>query len=174
MRNAIIIATAVSALAASSVVYAQQTLPRSDRPERAERTERWRPSAQDRSALTDARLAALKAGLRLTPEQEKSWPAVEQALRDLAQQREQRWEERREGRRGAERADLIERMRQTSERMSERADALKKLADAAQPLYQSLDEGQKRRLDVLLRTMRPHARGFARWRHERGSDGRQQ
>ena len=31
---------------------------------------RWHPSAEDRSAFTDARIAALKAGLRLTPEQE--------------------------------------------------------------------------------------------------------
>ena len=30
---------------------------------------------------------ALHAGLKLTPDQEKNWPAVESALRDLAKQR---------------------------------------------------------------------------------------
>ena len=34
--------------------------------------------------------------------------------------------------------------------MTSRADGLKKLADAADPLYKSLDDGQKRRFAVLL------------------------
>ena len=33
----------------------------------------WRPSADDITAFMDARIAALKAGLRLTPDQ--AWPA---------------------------------------------------------------------------------------------------
>src|ERR1700751_1278626 len=37
----------------------------------------WRMNAEDAAAFTDARIAALKAGLKLTPEQEKNWPAVE-------------------------------------------------------------------------------------------------
>ena len=37
----------------------------------------WRPSAEDISAFADARIAALKAGLRLTPDQDKNWPAFE-------------------------------------------------------------------------------------------------
>ena len=37
----------------------------------------WQPSAEDISAFMDARIAALKAGLRLTPDQEKNWPAFE-------------------------------------------------------------------------------------------------
>ena len=40
-------------------------------------------SQEDRAAFQDARVAALKAGLKLTPAQEKAWPAVEGALRDL-------------------------------------------------------------------------------------------
>ena len=38
--------------------------------------------------------------------------------------------------------------------MATTAAALKKIADAAQPLYQTLDEGQKRRLTVLTRMER--------------------
>ena len=44
-------------------------------------------SAEDTAAFTDARIAGLKAGLKLTAEQEKNWPAVETALRDLDKQR---------------------------------------------------------------------------------------
>jgi len=40
----------------------------------------WHPSAEDAAAFTDARIAGLKAGLKLTPEQEKNWPAVETAI----------------------------------------------------------------------------------------------
>src|SRR5215831_13921595 len=38
---------------------------------------------EDRAAFLDARIAALHAGLQLTPEQAKAWPAFEQAYRDL-------------------------------------------------------------------------------------------
>ena len=48
------------------------------------------PNPEDLGAFTDARVAALKAGLRLTPEQEKSWPAFEQAYRNLAKLRTDR------------------------------------------------------------------------------------
>ena len=46
---------------------------------------RHRLSPEDRAAFIDARIAALKAGLELTPDQAKNWPAFEQALRDMAQ-----------------------------------------------------------------------------------------
>ena len=51
--------------------------------------------------FTDARVAGLKAGLKLTAEQEKNWPAVETAIRDLAKERADRMATRREARRGA-------------------------------------------------------------------------
>jgi len=35
--------------------------------------------------------------------------------------------------------------------MTARATSLKKLADASEPLYKSLDDGQKRRFSMLLR-----------------------
>jgi hypothetical protein len=43
--------------------------------------------AVDREALLDAKLGGLKAGLRLTPDQEKLWPPFESAVRDAAQMR---------------------------------------------------------------------------------------
>jgi hypothetical protein len=36
--------------------------------------------AEDRAALLDARAAALKAGLRLTPDHDPKWAPLEQAL----------------------------------------------------------------------------------------------
>jgi hypothetical protein len=46
--------------------------------------------------------------------------------------------------------DLIEGMRKDADRQIDEANARKKLADAAQPLYGSLDDQQKRRFAEAL------------------------
>lgn len=114
---------------------------------------RYRPTPEDSAALTDARIAALKTGLKLTADQEKNWPAVETALRALAKQRADRVAERQAQPRdnARQRPDMIARLRTSADAMTARAAALKQLADAAEPLYRSLDDGQKHRLTLLLR-----------------------
>ncbi len=94
MLKPMIAATAVLAIAGASIVYAQQ---RSGEPggsarsgEGGPRSEHYRPSADDIKAFTDARIAALRAGLQLTLDQEKNWPPFEQALRDLVKLHQQR------------------------------------------------------------------------------------
>ena len=49
-------------------------------------------SAADLNALTDARVGIIKAALQLTPDQEKYWPAVEEAIRARAKNRQARLE----------------------------------------------------------------------------------
>jgi hypothetical protein len=130
---------------------------------------RYRPTAEDMAALTDARIAALKAGLKLTAEQEKNWPAVEAAIRALAKQRTDRIAEWRAQRETRSRDDArpgrntIERLRRGATALNTRAAALTRLADAAEPLYNSLDEGQKHRFALLLRM----GRGFGPIGHHR-------
>src|SRR5262245_55685540 len=70
----------VLALAGTSLVSAQQSRPGA--PSRG----MWL-SAEDVSALTDARVAALHAGLKLWQDQEKNWPAFEQSYREMAKLR---------------------------------------------------------------------------------------
>src|SRR5215510_5725929 len=65
-------------IAGSSVVYAQY---------RPGREGPRRPNVEDLRAYGEARLAGLKAGLALTAEQEKNWPAFEQAAREFAKLR---------------------------------------------------------------------------------------
>src|ERR1700737_2640174 len=79
MRKLLLAGAAVLVLAGSSVVYAEF------RPDF--RVNMMRLSGDDMSAFADARIAAVKAGLRLTPDQEKLWPPVEAAVRDLAKLR---------------------------------------------------------------------------------------
>lgn len=182
MMKTIVAGTLAVSLAGAGLAFAQSssnTDPDTQSPPRTERS--YRPSAEDRAAFTDARIAALKAGLRLNADQEKSWPAVETALRDLAKQRAERQQkfadrmrERREAREAGSdqaRPDLYERLRRAADRMTARASSVKQLADAVGPLYASLDDGQKRRLAMLMRMERPQ--GDFGWRRSRydGDDG---
>src|SRR5260370_35048423 len=78
MKKVLLAGVAPLAIAGSTVVYAQP------RP--------WfhahvQMNPEDRAAFIDARIAAVKAGLKLTPDQEKLWPPVEAAVRELAKLR---------------------------------------------------------------------------------------
>ena len=105
----------------------------------------------DLNALTDARIGMTKAALQLTPEQEKYWPAVEEAIRARAKNRQARLERVAELR-DSDPAEVlreknpVELMQQRAERLTQRAADLKKLADAWAPLYKTLSEDQKKRM----------------------------
>lgn len=117
-----------------------------------------RLSAPDFASLADARIEITKAALKLTSDQEKYWPAVEEAIRNRAKNRQARM---------AKAAERVSEMRDKSpievlrnrnpvDFMQRRADALaqrsadlKKLAEAWQPLYQTLSPDQKQRLGLL-------------------------
>jgi zinc resistance-associated protein len=170
MWKTVLAGTAALAIVGSSLVYAQQG------PGGPDRMRGWHPSAEDISAFGDARIAALHAGLKLTPEQEKNWPALESALRDLAKQRSERFAARASA---DQPKDPVERLTLRADAMTQRGAALKKLAEAAGPLYKSLDEGQKQRFAMLARlndresmnARGPHGhRGMGGWMH-RGPGG---
>jgi len=125
-------------------------------PEKA--SEHHQLAAEHIAAFTDARIAALKAGLKLTPAQEKNWPALETTLRDVAKARSARaadWRDKAKELR--ERHDVIEGLRLHEKGLSARSAELGKIADAAKPLYDSLDDRQKHRFGVLLHDVfKPH------------------
>jgi LTXXQ motif family protein len=106
-------------------------------------------SPTDLKALTDARIALVKAALQLTPEQEKYWPALEEAIRARSMGRQQRLGAlvNRLNQQGD--ADLSELLRQRADNMAQRSAELKKLVDAWQPLWQTLNPDQKRRMEIL-------------------------
>lgn len=168
MWKTVLAGTAALAIAGTSLVYAQQGPggPGRDGPH-------WRPNAEDISALGDAKIAAIHAGLKLSAEQEKSWPAVEAALRDLAKQRSERMTARASANTPK---DPVERLAARADMMTQTGAALKKLADAAGPLYKSLDEGQKHRLMILARLEGPQfggeggPRGHRGWMMHHGGD----
>jgi hypothetical protein len=114
--------------------------------------------AADLNALTDARVAIIKGTLQLTPDQEKLWPPVEEAIRARAKARQNRLEAVTTGM--AQRADrsLLENLQnrnpvdflnRRADVLAARSNELKKLAAAWQPLYQTLTTDQKRRVGLL-------------------------
>ncbi len=131
-----------------------------------------RVTPADRAAFLDARIAAVKAGLQLSPDQDKMWPAVESAVRDAMAKRQAMAEQRRSE---PPPTDPIEAMRRRADAAAQRGDTLHKIVAAAQPLYASLSDDQKRRLPLLLRAgRRPHAMMMRRmhegWREGMGGD----
>jgi hypothetical protein len=126
-----------------------------------------RLSPADVGTLTDARINIVKTALQLTPDQEKYWPAIEDAVRARAKDRQARITNA-----VARVSELRERspiealrdrnpvdfMHRRADALAQRAADLKRLADAWQPLYQTLSPEQKRRMGALtilvLREMR--------------------
>lgn len=177
MWKAALAGTTALAIVGSSLVYAQQR-------GGAGGFDRGRPNIEDMRAFAEARLAALHAGLGLTPDQEKNWPAFEQAAREVAKLRldrisaaidSRRDDARRDdGRRDRQpqAGDPADRLHQRAAAMLESGAALKKVADAIDPLYKSLDDGQKRRFAMLERMLRPGGGGGENGRELRERDGR--
>ena len=120
---------------------------------------RPRFSARDFAAFSDVRIAALKSGLQLKPVQEQKWFGLETVLREEALRHAERAAESLEkAEEPHDRHDVIENLRERAKQLEANAVELenlavefKKLADAAQPLYESLDNSQKRLFEPLLR-----------------------
>src|SRR6202162_4173054 len=161
MNRFAIAGIAALAIAGSTAVYAQ-------RPWFHEHMQHMRMNPEDRAAFVDARIAAVHAGLKVNADQEKLWPPVEAAVRDFAKLRIDRANARMNAQRDESQDqqkpdDPVARLRERAEAMATSATALKKIADVADPLYKTLDDGQKRRLAVL--THMEGRFGGEGWRH---------
>jgi LTXXQ motif family protein len=116
----------------------------------AERMLRW---TADHEALLDARLAGMKAGLKLTADQEKLWGPFETAVRDASKARMDDMRQMMQNRESGERMSPLDRLEAMAGRMAQGAAELKTIAEAAKPLYASLDDTQKRNFALLGREM---------------------
>jgi LTXXQ motif family protein len=170
MRRFTVAAIAVLAIAGSTAVYAQRSW-------LSDHMHHMRMNPEDRAAFADAKIASVHAGLKLNADQEKLWPPVESAVRDLVKIRLDRANARVQAPADAQSPqnadDPVTRLRERADTMAATATAMKKIADAADPLYKTLDDGQKRRLAVLTH----HDGGVfgsGGWHHrwmERGEEG---
>ena len=83
--------------------------------------------------ITESHIARFKAALRLTAAQERHWPAVEAALRNLTRQRTQ----------DDSNSGMVYRLSSKAAGFVVDAIGFKRVAAAAGPLLRSLDEEQK-------------------------------
>jgi hypothetical protein len=122
-----------------------------------------KPSDADMKSVTDIRVGIVKGALQMTAEQEKLWPAVEDAIRARAKNRQARMERYAELHESAMMDTLhdrnpVELMQRRADALIQRGADLKKLADAWEPLYKTLSPDQKRRMGfvsyVAMRGMR--------------------
>ena len=160
---------ALAALLAGSGTYAlAQPAPAPDAPaasqDQGRQDRRPRLSQDDFNRLVDARIASIKAGLKLTTDQERLWVPVESAIRNAATERFTRMQERpdRDERRSM---DFMQRLERRSAMVSERAQRSTAVTTALRPLWDTLTEDQKRIAPRLLREAVDN--DGPRW-HERG------
>jgi L-serine deaminase len=150
MRKALVLFTTAALVAGSALGGPAVARDRLDRVEL---------SANQITDQYAARTARIKADLHLTPEQAKNWPGFESAMNDLAKaSADRQMAMQTTGTPPKGPVDIIEQMRQQAKYLSERSVERKTLADAAEPLYASLDDQQKRRFAAeLMNLSRPDA-----------------
>ena len=148
---------------------------------RETRSERSASTINQSTDRADARIAVLKAELHLSSDQTQHWVGLESALHDIAAKRAKSWaashdlqtgrassnapvapdtsitedETRRDtdSERDARKARLddIDEMRRQADAYTVQAADLRQIADAAQPLYDTLDDRQRHRLVQFVR-----------------------
>ncbi len=149
---AVAVSASAFALTAAAAQSDQQPAPS------AERMQHW---AADRETMLDAKLAGMKAGLQMTGDQEKLWGPFESAVRDADKARMDAMQKMMQTRNENEKMSPVDHLQAMADRMSEGAANLKKIADAAKPLYASLDDSQKHRFGMLGRMLMPERARFA-------------
>ena len=168
MKRTIVAALVAGSLSAPTFALAAEG---DQHASRAERMQHW---AADRETMLDAKLAGMKAGLGLTTDQEKLWGPFESAVRDADKSRMDAMGQMMRMRAQGERMSPVDRLEAMSDRLSQGATNVKKIADAAKPLYESLDESQKHKFGMLGRMLMPERSRFAMdmMRHHMGEHGR--
>jgi hypothetical protein len=107
-------------------------------------TPRKRPAQDTRAAespppaAASAQIARIKTALRLTPEQERYWPPVEAALRDIVTQVGH---------------ETVQSRSLASGRTAVDPERVQRLTSAAMPLLMTFDEAQKREVRRIARNM---------------------
>ena len=117
-------------------------------------------TAEQIVANSDGNIERIKKELNLTPEQEKQWNGFNSAMHYLGHNGADRLNLRVARAKRDPPDDIIEQMRNEAQFLNDRAVDQRNVADAAEPLYTSLDDKQKQ---VFINEM-------VRLSHERGLD----
>ena len=108
---------------------------------------------------SDANIERIKNELNLTPEQQKNWSGFSSAMHYLGHNGADRLNLRIARAKRDPPDDIIEQMRNEAQFLVDRAQDQRNVADAAEPLYASLDDKQKQKfIDEMVRLS--HERGL--------------
>lgn len=100
-------------------------------------------TAEQIVANSDAYIERIKTELHLTPEQEKNWSAFNSAMHYLGHNGAERLNLRIARAKRDPPDDIVEQMRNEAQFLNDRAADQRAVADAAEPLFTSLDDKQK-------------------------------
>jgi len=100
-------------------------------------------TAEQIVASSDANIERIKNELKLTPEQEKHWTGFNSAMHYLGHNGADRLNLRIARAKRDPPDDIIEQMRNEAQFLNDRAGDQRNVADAAEPLFASLDDKQK-------------------------------
>lgn len=117
-------------------------------------------TAEQIVANSDADIDRIKAELNLTPDQQKNWTAFNSAMHYLGHNGADRLNLRIARAKRDPPDDIIDQMRNEAQFLNDRAVDQRNVADAAEPLFTSLDDKQKA---IFIQEM-------VRLSHERGLD----
>jgi hypothetical protein len=116
-------------------------------------------TAEQIVSSSDANIERIKTELNLTPDQAKNWGAFSSAMHYLGHNGADRLNLRIERAKRDPPDDIVEQMRNEAQFLVDRAQDQRNVADAADPLYGSLDDKQKQTfIDEMVRLS--HERGL--------------
>lgn len=144
MNRTLVAALAGALLTAGSVALAQPAAPVGAPPD-PPAVELYSPA--DAQAVLEAHILALRTVMALTPEQQKLWPPVEDAIRRVAQLSAARRAERAKAPPPADFVDILDRI---ADAEAVRAKDLKTVTQALKPLVAALTPEQRRRIPAFL------------------------
>lgn len=135
------------ALLAGSFAPAMAQTKASDKPPAAAAATSTKPET------VEQRIATLKTALKITPDQEKKWGDVAQAMRDSASKMEKLVAEKRAI--PPEKTTAVDDLKTYEEFTSVRLDGLKKVNSAFKSLYDSMPADQKKNADMVFEKYGP-------------------
>jgi hypothetical protein len=116
-------------------------------------------TAEQIVANSDANIERIKKSLNLTPEQEKNWAGFNSAMHYLGHNGADRLNLRIARAKRDPPDDIIEQMRNEAQFLNDRAVDQRNVADAAEPLFASLDDNQKTTFIIEMVNL-SHERGL--------------
>lgn len=120
-------------------------------------TKHNRPTLTQLVAHDEARIAQLKANLRIAEEQERDWTRFEAALKGISKKRAERrlalmdeWDKR-ETETDRKPMSHAEALRKHADALELRASEIRAIADSSEPLSEKLNDRQRQQVDQIIR-----------------------